>query len=1506
MKSLTESFYLDFLQDNPAYEELFALLAQHNDAVNLPVIQQLLDVRKILPSTHTETAEASVRLLGINVARDLMGFRSDVFKQLFNVLPQYSDVSGTSQWPKFVSMLLGAQFDSSRLYTMDYQNFVPTPLGVLIQDNGTWYKTTHVDLEVDARLIDSGLDLTIDKDSATEIIAALVAVGMTEAQATDWHTNHIGFDPVNTDPYQKAARNIMFYRRITALFYQWAPIEEVLHGVYSTVNLSAQIYLSAHTVVESVRHSNVGKPLVTELQFIEPDIIHGGESVTFGVNVLFSDSTSRTEEVYVKDHPAIESRDGNSVVFSEPLAIETIDLTVVYGTTEHDISVRLFPLGIEPDPESIEIEKRVLYGSSSSKITVYGLYANGQKRDLTSSGSVILSSSLGTFNGSTLVIPYVAEDTTLVIKATYQGIFDHVDNAQFELRKSEMELVPVSISLQVPDSVTQGTDIPLQCYVTYNDKSSKIVDPQYISTSPNTTIVETTLRSNVLRKDYLTSLNVQYMENEVVVTATKQIKFRAPISILGDLDIIMPNQIFERDIITPKAMALYVAENATHEQIVARDPSIIIAYIEVEAEWFTSSDPDAGLRSLSTLDRITGKFQAPTIADGYASFAINCNVIDGNVIRTFTKLFDIYSTIYVPKIVELLAGTKISSGSFVNLSIGCIWNTGKQAAARANISVEFIPSPSAKLEAYTRTVKLQEEAVANGEDPTQYDPNNPDYTRWVTLNISDSTLNMRDPFLNETAKIKQLYFKGDLHGSARLTISYTYESTTITSVRDLVLIPVRSLVSAVQIECYDTLYEKTRTFVRLFATYADGTQEYVQAANWSASWAGSDDEYKLMQFVPSTYTGMAVVEVLEGKTPANFAEFKSMQASKLPMFLNVGSLDELNNTSYEGAVLQVGKIDTDMAAVIRARFYRIETQMAVTVKIPPVPSINTILSSRIDGSTNITADVQTESYALVCTFQMPGIVKNLDGSYGNIPATTFDAEMTADWFIANHYLMEIDGDTRTLMPSDTPVAVIDSEGNLTPSQNINCAVKLRARYICDGYQIEKFLTVYINQANLYLLGMNILGPENVWDIPERNPTLEYQDGNWYIPYSYRVALNTGIEINGTDGTWTIGDDTTVEGVSIGSPSGFLSISQQQLSEGTIRINCSFVKINPDSAQDETIRASRVIQLHSTRTINEAELSLPSSNIAPNQDFQAVMDYKRFNGVIGSNISPDADSVKFVWTILSSSAGFSLSDTGVFRFAPAEGIQKVTIRCTLKEERTSIDRDIEITCLSTGYPQDLAVTGFVNVRDTSQISLKALLGRSGTFVKEDVSSKCLWQVTNERGDTVTIAGISVNQSGVVNIAALLADTKFGIRCTYIENKVRLTQTHYMTAFCSYPYYGTAPFGIASISSAETLLTNRLRSTVGGTFVLSPKNDEYGYFLCRASYGNAKFAAGSDTQGNVNSAWKGWDGAKWPVTGSDGRTGPIVVTKIYDNVTENMYLYRTNERAFGAAVITVRYE
>ena len=1511
MKSNTLAFNIDFVDGNPAWAELFGILDAHNDEQNLVVIEQLLNLRRITADSNDELAEAAIRQLGINITRDLMQYRLPSLKRVIDCLPDWQQVSGTTQWPKFVGMLLGGQFDATRMYTADYQTFVPTPLGTLIQDGGQWYKTNKVNLEVDAHLIDSGIDLTITKDAEKDVVNALQEVGMTQQEAEDWFNNHIGFEPVNNDIEQYTARSAMFQRRIADLFYQWAPIEEVLEGVYATINLGAKLYLGAHIVVESVRRFNVGGPLQSSIAFIQPEFIRGGEWTTFGAVVKYSDNTEETVEVWVEDSEWIAERDGNAVRFNEPLAISVIHLDLTYNTTSQPLESRIYPMGVEPDPDELTIECPTLFGNASAKVRVYGKYlATGATKELTDSGMIALSSTLGTFNGTTLNLPSVDADTTVDINVKYQGQFDMSQTKEFDVNRSVIELVPTELRIIVDDEVPQGEDFELRYAVTYNDGTSKLGVAQARTTSEHTEIVENVLMSKVMRQDYMTSIYAAFGSG-VPVEAVKQVVLKAPEITLATIDIVVPETVVERDIVRPKAMALYVLASATAAQIAARDPSIIVAYTEVFGIWFSSQDTATGTLALPKVNQQTGEFEAPLVDGNALPYALNFSYIDGSASVTFNRTIMINDTIMIPKSVDLRSSPTISSGSSLMLPVLCLWNNGLSYAAAAAVTVEYLPSDSAKEEARARTIRLQQQAVEQGQDPNQFDPDHPDYARWVTLNVSFSTISVYDPVMQRSVKEYVLYFQGDLHGSARISMTYEFEGHKLTNYRDLQLIPARSLVDSITIECPDTMYEKSRTFVRLLATYVDGTQEYVTAAEWVGNWPDKEnDEYEFLQFSPARYSGTSIVEIIEGRTPTSYKDFRAMDVSKLPMFNAIGSLADLDKAYYDGAILQTGKIlyDYDVYTQVVASFFRVSNKIDLVVSPAPKQSVNNIVNSRIEGATQISADVLSESYTLVNTYKTGGVMRTLDGSYVEEDPKTFDLEVDSEWAVVqNYYTQEGPNNTQVLIPTADSVAEIDAEGSLTPSQNTNGAVLIRARYTCDQYKIEKTLLVFLVQANTYLRQIGIVGPDIVWDVSDRNPTIGYENGRWYVPYSLRVIIDPDDEFLSTDALWSIGDETNVDGVSIDNLNGHLFIGQSQLSDGVIGIRAVFTKQNPQTLADETITGSRTIQLQTQNTILSGYIENPTGNINPNTDYRFIAYYQRRSGAGGSSVLPDANSVKFKWNVVQSVSGFSLAQDGTFRFPASKDPQTVRVECIITEQRTEISLVQDITCPGVGFPQDLTVGGYTNVRDDSSMQMNAMLGRTGTFVKEDVSAKCLWQITNSKGDVVDVQGISINaQTGRLTIGLLLNDTDFGVKALYTEGAQRLQQTHFMKAMSSYPRFGIAPFGITGISIAMAQLTTRLRSNVGGQFVLSTKTDEYGYFVVRQSYGQAVFSAAADGTGNVNKAWLGFDGAQWPVTGDNGKKGPIVGKIVYDNLTENVLIYRTNARAFGTAVITVRYQ
>ena len=1509
MKSNTLAFNIDFLEANPAWAELFEILDAHNDELNLTSIQQLLDIRRINESTNDRLAEEAIRQLGINITRDLMSYRLPSLKRVIDCLPDWQQVSGTTQWNKFVGLLLGGQFDTTRLYTADYQTFVPTPLGTLIQDGGQWYKTNKVNLEVDAHLINDALDLTITKDAQHDVVSALQETGMTQQDAEDWFNNHIGLDPVNNDVNQFAARNAMFQRRLADLFYQWAPIEEVLEGVYAAINIGTQIYLGAHTVVEPVKRFYVGSPLQSAIAFIQPEFIRGGEWSEFGALISYSDNTEETVEVWVEDNEWIAERDGNKVRFNEPLAISVIDLVLSYNGTRQPLSSRIFPMGVEPDPDELVIETSTLYGSARAKVRVYGKYnKTGMTKELTDSGMIRLYSTLGTFDGSTLILPSTEEDTELSITVQYQGQFDLAKTTVFPVNRSVKELVATRIRIIIDDEIPQGEEFAIKYAIEYNDGTSKLDIAQARTTSEHTEIVENVLKSKVMRQDYMTSIHAVFGE-QISVQTVKQVTMKAPEIVLATIDIVIPDTVVERAVIRPKAMALYVLASATPAQIAARDPAIVVAYTEVQGNWFSSQDDAIEVNALPKVDTASGEFVAPLVSGDAVKYALNFAYVEGQNVETFSRIFLVNDTILIPKSVDLRSGPNIRSGDTMMLPVVCLWNTGQVSAAAASVKVEYIPSQSAIEEAYARTVKLQQQAVEQGQNPGQFDPNKPDYARWVTLAVNQSANSVYDPVLARNFKEYSLYFQGDLHGSARITMTYDYDGTTLTNTRDLQLIPARALVDSITIECPDEMYDRQRTFVRLLATYVDGSQEYVSAAEWKGNWPDKDtDDYKVLQFSPGRYSGTAIVEIVEGRTPTSYKDFREMNVSKLPMFNQIGSLADLDKAYYDGAILQTGKCNVVTYTQIIASFFRVNNQMDLVITPQPKQSINNIINSRIEGATQISASVLSESYSLVNMYKTGGIARALDGSYLEEDPKTYEMEVNSEWAIVqSYYIQPGPNDTQLLVPTTDTIAEIDFEGTLTPSQNTNGAVLLRARYTCDQYNIEKTLLVYLVQANTYLRSIGITGPDEVWDVSDRNPTIGYDAGRWFVPYGLRVIIDPDDELTTTDALWSIGEETNVDGVSVDPLNGHLFIGQSQLSDGQIGLRALFTKQNPQTRVDETIIATRTVRLMTQNTILNGDIENPTGNISPNTDYLFTAYYTRRSGAGGSSRLPDANSVQFKWNVVSSVTGFTLAQDGTFRFAASKDPQTVQVECIITEQRSEIVLTQTITCPGIGYPQDLSVGGYTNVRDDSTMQMNALLGRTGTFVKDDVSAKCLWQITNSKGDVVDVQGITINaQTGKLTINSLLNDTDFGVKAVYIEGQQTLTQTHFMKAYSSYPRFGIAPFGITSVSIALAQLPTRLRSKTGGQFVLSTKTDEYGYFVVRQSYGQAVFAAAADNTGNVNKGWVAFDGAQWPVIGDNGKKGPIVGKVVYDNLTENVLIYRTNTRAFGSSVITVRYQ
>lgn len=1503
LKTNSEAFFLDFLGNNPAFEELFRIIGQHNDSIGLKQVTDLLTLRNIDKNSSVDTVRNTVRWLGINLPRDLVDTQIEHLRDTVNSLARYSDVQGTSKWQTYLAFAIQSHITSHRLYTNDYQTFYTEPKGTKLVDGGTWYKTTHVEIEVGHDLINR-LDMSVvqsDKDTVTSI---LLQSGRTEQFANAWFYENLGCEISSTSALNRMVRMAIFHQRVKDLYYQWCPVEEVIEQVKTTIPIEASLMLSSHVVLEPKRYASVGKPIVKQTVFNSYSQIQGGSWFTFGACVEYSDGTERTVDCYAHDHELIIDRRGMQVYISEPMSIERHTFNVSFDGAQTEVTTQVYPLGIVVEPMMIELKVPTLYGSSSNDLEVWGTYPSGRKERLTDSGSIKLESTFGLINGSSLVLPHTAVDNTTTITATYIGQALLETSGFFTVTKSILDLVPDRLVLEVPDVVTQGQDVQIKCWVIYNDYSKKEIMPLYESTAPQITIVEGTVKCGTYRDNLSAVLTARYSEGGYSVSGGVQVTFRAPKPKLARVSIEYPDTIEERQVIRPVARAIWVTETATQEQIENLDPLVVISTEEVQGVWTSFSSVAHDVEALPDIDVDTGEFTTPSVGPKGQVFGLSVKIGLGTKAVSSSALIKVNDRIFTPEQVSTSPIIKIESGSTCLLPCAVRWNTGKNTLAKVSFILEYIPSQSAWDQALA-DIENEVKALHDAGQNSDHIDRDPDWSKYITLELTDSNQEFTDPMNNVKAKHKQLYFAGRLHGSVRITLSYTYNDVTITSISDIQLVPERSVVDSVRLIMPNQVNDRSRTFVQLEATYSNGAKEFVDASNWNAFYSGDSDNYTLIEFLPAEYTGMGIVNIAESVTPTTFKEFLALRCSSWPVFASVSSIADLESMTAIGAIMAIRKSNEVLHAEVWSRYYRVETKQDLIIVPTPLSPINTIEYSRVEGAVEFMSSVGSEGYALVNTYLMPGYYKDTAGNVVEGDPYTYELEVSSDWSIVSTRTFTLVNDLRVFADTDLTLATIDGDGYLTPISNSNAELVVRATFD-DGFtRLVRDLTVYMTQSNTYLTSMYIQGQQEVWDISSRNVSVEFESGSWYIPYTLDITMHDETQMVPEAADWSIGDRTDIESVSIDSLHGKLYIGESQLSDALIVINAEYSERSPLSDQVETVYATRDITLRSTSTITSAALKLPDANINPNETYNLVMDYTRRDGRTASSEIPDSSSVNFRWSIEQSVKGFVLNADGTFQFIAQKLPQEVVVSCELMEQRTHISDTVRIVCPGVGYPTELEIVGYSNIRDDSTIELKALLSRGGTFAKDDVTTKVVWNVCNSRGDVVAVPGVSVTSGGQVTVARLLSDLDFGIRCTYVESDYKLDVMHDITAISSYPLYGTAAWGISTIDEVLDHLTDKLRSDQGGTFVLSPGPEEFGYFAVRADYGSVEFKAAADSQGIVNPAWVDWTGANWPVTGDDGSTGPLRVELVYDNLTDQIDLYRTDARAFGIAVLTSRY-
>lgn len=1494
---------LDVISQNPAWTELIEILTSVNDEHMLPQIESLLNIRNVTGTEDYALAEASLRMIGVNLNSGLMRKQALRLAAAFDTVTQYEDTMDSGFWDAFAANLIDDLFEVTRLWTADYRTFYRGPQGKTIADGGTWYPTTHMEVEIGASSVDAGFDLVIDFDMVPEIVELLVnGDWMEEDAAREWASNHVGLQLNNSDLHKPYVRAYIFGKRISEFFYQWAPIEDVLESIVIVTQASCRILYGARLVCEPTIYNSVGaaRELTEESGFEHGNTtLRSGERFTFAYVTKYEGGATKYEEAHCLS-TEIATHGVGWCVFNTPDTSTVINVTLAYGEKRQVVAVRLGSNVNVVDPLALSISaSNPAYGGRRVPFRALAQYPNGGTVDITEdSGFLHWESDLGTFDGATLVLPEALADTVAHVKCTYVGVAREM-TATFDLKvlKSVAARLAVGLELLVPAQVPQGQNFEVDVFATFNDGSREEVRAVLYSSTNKIDIQDSTVVSSIQAQDYLAVVAAEYQTpGGPRLVRQRTVKLTAKRWGVVATRVRMPDRLIERSRFNPEAQLYIVDLDAPVEEVAAGNPLYVRGWRTAHGcRWYGVTGSDYGAL---VPHPITGEFTAP-IVDSDTKFGIGFTAQFNGLTVSGFKSVVVYDELLQLSRSDIVMNTFLPNGTVSNLRSFGLWNSGITTILNAEYTVTFIPSESARLQAEADVLAEIQRRLDAGEDASDLDPQNPDYSQYVELTFRDSLETDYDPVKEVAFPRKLLHYAGALHGTARVHSTYEHNGKEVQSSLALSLSPLRSRVLRITLESPSVVGERSRTFVQAKALMDSGKSEYV-AATWSAEWYEDDQYVDLIAFSARDWNGYELAAVLESKEFATFEEFLAAPCSRLPIFASVVGIDSLKKLVVTGAVMQVDRVTEMKIARITARYYNVVDQLDLTVT-PAIPTpINTITNSYIIGPTEVQSNQLYASYALVNTYAMTGDLVLLDGTEVDGSPYEFEMEVSSDWIIMSSELLV----GTEYVPAPSAIASVDGDGYLRPLQNVEGRILLRAVFNDNFNKFSRDVVVHIHKVNTYLLELDVLGQTEVSDSPAGNPTVEYVDGLWYVPYNLRLVtadLPDGILVPSTKALWSMVGPLSLAGVSIGENNGRLYVTAQK-SDASLTLRATLDWPKPDGTM-ETIVGLITVQIQASRGITTAYIDFTDANISPDTDIQMVMVYERRNQDVGDSLHPVV-GIEYQWALRPPlAAGVTLSSTGVLRFRPSALVQDAVVECTLTEDRTKITEAIRVSCPGVGYPTVLNIEGFKRIRDDSRISLKGIVKRAAK-PETDETSNCFWSLRNEHGDEVTFAGVSIDPStGMLTSARLSEDSFPFVHCLFIEGKIRLEATHQVHIVSSMPFYGEAAFGVNTLEEVLAL-RSRLNAIGGGSFIIDARGDEYGYFCCRESFGNVELLPSALPNGTVNNSYEGWDGASWTLSNFNGR-GPIFIGIEYDNIQERLALYRTNKRAGMLAKFTVKY-
>jgi hypothetical protein len=290
---------VEFIRQEPLWGSfLHALEEFYTQDVRAP-LKELQEIRDIKASTPAIFIQQALQDMGITIPQDMIVEPERLFNSVY-MIPLLHQVLGLESAYRAISFVLGRRVVVRDLYTEDYADFYETPFGALRIDGGTWYKTTHIVLEM---------------------------------------------QKVADDQEMSLPEGTTLKDRFLSAFYQLAPINIVVDQFFFLIEVENTEDFGIYGFVykQPVRRLIADPEYVFEnvdMHIVGPDEIDNNESADFGV--MTAKGAVAVVSKWTTSHPQQVVFNGNTISFSgfDTDTLVTINATVKGLIYTKNVTVR--------------------------------------------------------------------------------------------------------------------------------------------------------------------------------------------------------------------------------------------------------------------------------------------------------------------------------------------------------------------------------------------------------------------------------------------------------------------------------------------------------------------------------------------------------------------------------------------------------------------------------------------------------------------------------------------------------------------------------------------------------------------------------------------------------------------------------------------------------------------------------------------------------------------------------------------------------------------------------------------------------------------------------------------------------------------------------------------------------------------------------------------------------------------------------------------------------------